>query len=605
MNCTAALIVSLLLVSAESVADVERAKSAADRSFAQRLEQLAAKCDELGLSAEAEQTRRWVVPESPGRQVLYLPGRADPTTPAANASQTARQWHARFVSHREAHAVALFELARRASTAGAPALTYRWLHEVARHDPAHAGARHAIELEPLKLGATRGKPTRPAATSPRVEHPRLGWPRGKYWQVETPRYLVATNQSAAAAIDLAERMEDVHCVWRQLFFDYWSSAAALDARLQGGDQPLGPRRRHDVMLLKSRDEYVARLKPDVPQAELTLGIYLDRQQTAFFFAGDDSIRPTWHHEAAHQLFQETIDAPAGIGGRGNMWIVEGVATYFESLTRHDTFARIGGFESPRLQFARYYALRDAFYLPIERLAAIDRDQLQKHADIRQLYTESAGLTHFLMDGEQGRYRAPLVRYLTEIYRERDMADSLARLTQVPLVQLDREYRAYLNVTDADLAALPSGGRLKQLCLGRTSVTDAGLAAVAQQPRLEWLDLSFTKATDRAVEHAVAAKGLRQLFLEETRVGDESLARIAAFRDLEELDLSGTQVTDDGLRHLAGLKKLRQLYLTNCRITDAGLTNLKGLKLLEKVDLQGTQVSPQGMADLHKALPAWK
>lgn len=610
MTIPATLIASLLLVTAESVADVERAKRDAERQFTQRLEQLAARCAELDLPAESEQTRKWIVAETPGRQVLYLPGRSDPTTPAANATQTAKQWHARFMTHRETHAAALFDLARRASAAGAPALAYRWLHEAVRHDPAHANARRASELEPLKSepsksSANRTKVARLAATSPRFEHPKMGWQRGRYWQVETPRYLISTNHSAAAAIDLAERLEDFHCAWRQLFFDYWSTGAALEARLQGGDQPLGPRRRHEVILLRNREEYVARLKPDLPQAELTLGIYLDRQQTAFFFAGDDSIRPTWHHEAAHQLFQEMVDAKPGIGERGNMWIVEGIASYFESFTRFDTYARVGGFESSRLQFARYYGLRDAFYLPLERLSAIDRDQLQKHADIRQLYTESAGLTHFLMDGQQGRHRDALVRLLAEIYRERDTPDTLARLTQVSLADLDRSYREYLNVTDADLAALPADASLKQLCLGRTAVTDEGLAVVARLPRLEWLDLSFTKATDRTVERAMVAKGLRQLFLEETRVGNESLARIAGLRELEELDLSGTQVTDDGLRHLAGLKKLRQLFLTNCRITDAGLTNLKGLKLLENVDLQGTQVSPQGLAELRKMLPAWK
>ena len=37
---------------------------------------------------------------------------------------------------------------------------------------------------------------------------------------------------------------------------------------------------------------------------------------------------------------------------------------------------------------------------------------------RKLYSQSSGLAAFLIDGEQGRYREPLVRYLQAVYAGR-------------------------------------------------------------------------------------------------------------------------------------------------------------------------------------------
>ncbi|MFO0868968.1 MAG: hypothetical protein U0935_08435 [Pirellulales bacterium] len=572
---------------------VERA--AADRDYAERLQKLAARCRELELPAQAELTERWWVPRDPRRQYLYLPRATESSGLPADATVRLQQWHARWLTLRRDRAAALWQLAERAAANGQATLAYQWLCEALHEDPEHAEARRVVGP-----AAATGK-TRPVAASPQVDHPRTGWRRGQYWRTQTEHFQISTNHSAAVALEAAQRLEEFHDVWRQLFFPFWTTPAALDSRLAGSQDPWGPARQHQVVIFRTRDEYLAKLRPSQPQIELTSGYYVDDQRTVFLYAGTEAQRPNWYHEVAHQLFQETLDIPAGVGERGHMWIVEGIATYLESLRRFDGYVTVGGPDAERLQFARYAGLRGAAGMPLSELVSLTRSDLQQHPAIRDIYTRSAGLTHLLMDGAAGRWRPATVRYLAAVYAGRATPDTLASLAGVPLTELDQQYAPFLDVSDADVeffAAFP----LRQLSLGRTSVTPAGLERLAGQEKLEWLDVSFLGVGDDGLSPFRSARRLRQLFLEETRLTDRTLTWVGELRELEELDLAGTQITDDGLQRLTSLKKLRTLYLTRCPITDAGLEQLRALKQLESLDVAETQVTPAGIMRLQRALP---
>jgi hypothetical protein len=359
-----------------------------------------------------------------------------------------------------------------------------------------------------------------------------------------------------------------------------------------------------VVLVKNRAEYAAHLAASVPQAEKTVGIYLNHQHRSFFFAGDTSVYPTWNHEATHQLFQETAgDAIQQPGELRNFWAIEGAALYMESLARHDGYWTVGGCESDRLQYARYRALAGDFNLPLAELAALGRESVQTSPEIAKIYAEAAGVAHFLIDGESGVYREALVDLLAAVYRGEDEQGTLAARAAVPLGQLDQQYRSFLNVTDADLAGIPTPERLRNLSLGRTSVTDAGLAHLADCKNLEWLDLSGLAVTDAGVAVVADMPQLTQLFLEGTKITDATLAAIGKLKSLEELDLSRlTGITDQGLASLATLRQLQILHLTSSPIGDAGLIHLHGLKQLESLDTSGTKVTPEGLKKLKAMLP---
>jgi hypothetical protein len=584
---------------ASSPSDWRAARREADDAFRGRLQSLAEKCDGLGLVPEAKLTRAWFVPRDPGRRYIFLPASSDPTQPAAKADDVVQRWHAKFREYRAVQADSLFRIARLALADHQPTHAYQLLHEALRENPDHAELRRVLALP--KPDA-RVAPPKIESSAPKVDHPRLGWKRGQYWRAESAHLRIATNHSAAAAIDLARQLEDVYAVWRQVYFPFWSREAALAARIAGQDDPLGPSRKHDVVLFRNRDEYVARLLPSQPQIGLTLGIYLDEQRAAYLYSADESVVPTWRHEIAHQLFQESEQTPPGVGMKSNIWAAEAAALYFESLRKCDGYYTIGGKDADRLQFARYRILRGDFVMPMDELAALGRDALQKHAEIRKLYGQSAAIAHLLLDGQQGRHAEGFVDFLGLLYAGRAGPDSLFQRLKLNSADLDAQLREYLQVTDDELRTWPSIEPCRNLSLGRTAVTDDGLMHLAGARRMEWLDLSFTPTSNQGLAVFRDATKLKQLFLEQTKITDDGLATIATFRDLEELDLSHTAISNQGLAHLSALKRLQKLYLTGCAIGDEGLAHLKTLKQLDSLELSETMASPAGLADLRRALP---
>ena len=596
------------LFAAGAFADEVAAKrEALDKEYAEQLTTLADKCDELGLSDEAKATRSWHIRRTAGRQYLFVPGTNDAAVLKAGSAKITQQWRDKLRSLREARGEELWQLVQRACDEHQAAVAFQLLHEVLRESPDHAQARRTLGYTKNIRGQWQlaGVPAsgNGVAVPGSIDHPKLGWRRRSYWRLETPHYNIATNHSPKAAVDLGRQMEDLHALWQQIFFNYWSNEAALAARLAGGNEPLARERpKMNVVLFRNREEYVQQLAPGEPKIPLTLGIYMDEPRTAFFYAGDESLHPTWYHEAAHQLFQESQPGRVSPGKSQNFWIVEGAAMYLESLQRHDGYWTVGGWDADRLQFARYRALAGDFAMPLKDLVTLSRDDVQKSPDIRRIYAHSAGLTHFLLNGAGGMYRDAATEYLTVIYQGRDARDTLAKLTSVESTELDQQYLRYLNLTDADLAGITAPQSIRNLSLGRTAVTDEGLKSLASCTNLVWLDLTGIPITDAGFAHLKDATKLQQLFLEGTKVADASLPVIGQMRELELLDLSALPISDEGLMHLAGLKKLKTLYLTNSPITDAGLVHLKGLKQLETLETAGTKITESGLKQLRASLP---
>ena len=81
--------------------------------------------------------------------------------------------------------------------------------------------------------------------------------------------------------------------------------------------------------------------------------------------------------------------------------------------------------------------------PLAELTKLNKDDVQRHPEIAKLYSQSSGLAAFLIDGDEGRYREPLVLYLKAIYAGRDDAQSLAEATGASYDELDAAYRRYV------------------------------------------------------------------------------------------------------------------------------------------------------------------
>jgi hypothetical protein len=115
----------------------------------------------------------------------------------------------------------------------------------------------------------------------------------------------------------------------------------------------------------------------------------------------------------------------------------------ESLQTENGYHVLGGFEDDRIVAAQYRLLTNDFYVPLSEFTDFGMEQLQTDPRIRTLYSQAAGLTHFLIHHDGGRYRDALVAYLVAVYSGKDDRNTLSRLTGTSYADLDRDYREYM------------------------------------------------------------------------------------------------------------------------------------------------------------------
>jgi len=609
------LAAAFVMLSASSVAardELTERESRLRSDYEARLVGLAEKCDQLDRPDLASLARGWIAPTWPGRQVLFVPAASFPQS-AADAPPVAEHFYRHWRTAREKQAAGLFDLAGDWLAAGEPVRAYRTLHEVLREDPNHGEARRVLEFHRTNEGWTAAGNALRRRTGI-TTHPQFGWRRGRYWIVESPHFRIATDHSPAVGLEAAQKLEDFHVVWRQLFFQFWSGGEALGDRMAGGNARFAPPRQHNVVLFRDRAEYQEQLTRIEPRIAVSNGYYDSSLRTAFLFvetAGDETagseigagVHRTWYHEVAHQLFQEAGDSIDAVGERWNCWLVEGIAVYLESLCDHVGYFTVGGFDAQRLQFARYRAVRNAGGLPLAELVRLGRVELQQHPEFRTIYTQAAAYCHFMMDGRDGQFRQPLVALLRAFYLGRDTTDSLVVLTGQSFDELERGLLEYLNVTDDDLSRLTQPSSLRELSLATTDVTDAGLRHLADCRQLVWLDLAATRITDDGIAALQGLERIERLILDGTGISDAALGTIAdGMPRLRELELSRTGVGDAGVGHLARLKNLTSLDLTGTSVTDAAVPALGSLSQLESLDIRATAMTPAAAARLRQQLP---
>ncbi|MCA9239523.1 MAG: DUF1570 domain-containing protein [Planctomycetales bacterium] len=303
------------------------------------------------------------------------------------------------------------------------------------------------------------------------------------WQVRTDHFLVTTNHSLEAGAGLAAELERLFQVWRQLFAGCYLGDAEIEDRFLGDRVARAPRRPFHVVFHRTRDQYVTALCHKQPRIADTLGIYFDDLREAHFYASDlpsqgtqadgrnepspqgvsdevqltldSSQRATLYHEAVHQLFQESLKARLDVGRDHGFWLVEGVACYFESLAPTDQPGSytIGSADAARLPAARHRLLVDGYYVPLAELASLGKPDLQRRQDLPQLYSQMAGLATYLIQGEQGALREPLVAHLKALYSGRAREDDLFQRIGRSAAELDKGYREFLR----ELAAPDSDG----------------------------------------------------------------------------------------------------------------------------------------------------
>lgn len=383
-----------------------------------------------------------------------------------------------------AAAAAAFAEARQAVEAGAVSDAFRHACRTLAFDPDHADARRLLGYERAE-GVWVGPFAKRQIAQGHAWDPRFGWVKQEHlakfaeglrpyggrwidaaedarrhatiergWSVRTDRFLVQTNIDRAAGLELATRLETLYQLWRQLFGEFAESPEELRRRLAGEAPKSRAVKPFRVRYHRTRAEYNDALRSRQPMIEMTLGIYFDADREAHFFAGEDQDPGTIDHEAVHQFFYEsTPRATKHLAALANAWALEGAACYFESLaelpaegTAGRTFV-VGA--AGRLPAARHRRLVDDYYVPLAELAALGMSDLQKRSDLPPLYSQSAGLAHFLIDGEGGALRGAFRELLAAIYAGRDAPDTLEKTSGRSFAELDAAYVEFLEGLPAD------------------------------------------------------------------------------------------------------------------------------------------------------------
>ena len=471
------LLASLWLLPATAWAenvDVRWAKF--QQNYRTKLAELADWAEARKLTDEATFLRAWLPNDANDSLIFYLVDeRTKHLEIPQGASADQQHWASEFRQLRETAGQHLFGLAEQAVGEAQYGLAMRLLYAAVREDPQHAQARAALGYE--RLGddwlTPLGKSMRERGL---MWDDRFGWLAGedlpRYeagerkvgakwvsaaedaarrksilagWEIRTDHYQVTTNHSLEAGVALARRLERLYHVWRQLFVEYHAAPGDLNQLLAGKGIAPSASRPHEVFLYRDKADYTRDLKAAQPGIDKTIGIYFDNRRRAYFFEGEENYEGNIYHEATHQLFQETRRAPRNIGQRDNFWIVEGIATYFESLADEPAlgYATLGAPDAGRLPAARQRLLTDGYYVPFARLTSLGTADIQRDPNIARLYSQAAGQTTFLLQCQGGKYRPALVRYLGEVYAQRAEPGTLFRLTGASAAELDREYRVFM------------------------------------------------------------------------------------------------------------------------------------------------------------------
>lgn len=478
----------------QSLGSLQKTHAELRAAYYARLDELLAFCREQQLSeGVAEITKYRLEPASTALHLVTLPSQVEPDIPP-DVTGVEREWRAQLRYERKEYAKKLYLLSRRALHAGYPTYAYELVRETAVHDSDHPRARELLGY--VQHGEQWVTPyARKMLQAGMVWHPRFGWlpkahveryERGERqvdgrwmsaekeaeirrdfdrgWEIRTDHYLIKTNYSLERGVELGLALEDFYAFFHQTFAGFFSEPEQL-LRVFNGTAPSVNKaaRPYLVHYYRSREEYIQRLEKLFPAIQKTNGIYLTNGRTAHFYydpAGNQEA--TLFHEATHQLFYESHSADRPIGQTAHFWIIEGIACYMESFRRGAQESTVGDPRYIRFAGARANYLEQNYYVPLKEFTAMGMQDFQASPYLVKNYTQSAGLAHFFMQYDHGRYREALVTHLAELYssnpRKRESPQGLDELTGVSYDELDQQYGEFLRDLQQQLQSAASSPR---------------------------------------------------------------------------------------------------------------------------------------------------
>ena len=325
---------------------------------------------------------------------------------------------------------------------------------------------------------------------------------------------------------------------------------------------------------------------------------------SFFYAAEDrSVEETWRHELTHQLFKESINTEASPFEKNFLWLGEGIAMYMESLRDFGPWVTLGGFDGRRIQYARVRKFREDFHVPVSELNQMPQTGFQRNPEIRRIYSEAAGLCHFLMHAENDKYRRPLIEMLELIYRGKFKSEKFESALGIAPKTIDEQYGAFLRTTsDVVSEHLAAPESITELCLPGANLTDEAFRKLGECRELAWLDISGSSLTPQRIKFLIGCAKVDQLFLTRSKISPGSIEALRQFSHLSSLDLSGALIDPNALKELAMLDGLQDLSLTLADVNDSIIPILSKMKNLRTINLAKTKITKNGIRVLEQKLP---
>ncbi|MGE3317500.1 MAG: DUF1570 domain-containing protein, partial [Planctomycetaceae bacterium] len=459
---------------------VQKEQEEKQQAYSTAIAEVAKRCENSGFADEAAKIRELAgKPETRILRVQPLPSSSQPDI-SANLPDDEKAWRTELRRLRTEYAKEMYLLSRRALKAGYPSYAWQLVHETARQDPDHAIARRILGFK--RQGDEWLTPFIAQMRRQNfVWHDQFGWLRkeqvkeyeaGKRyyrrwmsveqeaeirrdfknaWEVRTEHYLVKTNHSLERGVEIAKALENYHDFFIQTYAGFFNTPEQMQKLFQSaanGPSAANLRNPYEVHYYRTRDEYANRLRSKVPQIDITNGLYYTSDRVAYFyFDPKQDNSDTIYHEATHQLFYENIRQERAIAVNDNFWIIEGIACYMESFHEQEGQWTLGDPKHIRIDSARYRFLNDGYYVPLSQFAAMGMQAFQSNPNIQKNYSQAAGLAHFFMHYDDGRYRDALVEHISQLYRPdprgKNRVQSLEELTGTAFSELDREYGEYM------------------------------------------------------------------------------------------------------------------------------------------------------------------
>lgn len=426
--------------------------------------------------------------------------------------------------------------------------------------------------------------------------PLLAWNSGSFAQAITPNFAIASQAGERPTAEMAQACEVAYHLWSQLFPDFSDFEQTTAPKLPNRDE----RRRFRVVMFRTRDAYLKALRTLEPKINVSTGYYSPRHRISFFYWDGSKSLPTLIHELTHQFFQEAVasEPPFHPDTDPGFWAIEGVALYLESLSMQKmggaVVIDVGGWDSPRLQAARYRRLHDEYWIPWERFSQLTGNDFRSSREISEWYSQACGLAHRWLDGSEAEFQQ-FNAYLRAVYAG---AGSEAAWRLAPDDDSMRSgYDQYLlrSWQEPNGGSRPFFANRRDAVLSRCDATSRDLLAWPLDYRtMDWLDVSFCKIDDSwLLEAGMPSWQVVRLNLESTAVTDRALAPIGEMKELRELDLTRCSITDLGMKALEGHSNLRQLWIAHTSISDASIEVLLSLPRLELLVIDGSEISETG------------